>query len=340
VCFLNYLSRKILKTHRFEQKLQYINFSKKEAILIPEDRTHIIILDMYLGMQQFVLYDLNASIFVDSIRNTVILVRKPFKDGRNIDLIECSRLSTETKTYKIVKNPTPSILYLCSEYGLAALWLDNGVLHVYKMSNNSLVVSQKIGEEGSILHALRFIEKDLILLILDNSKILILRIEDNSQVPSVYLNFRLASTILSEAAYFIEKRGLLIIVNHQQYLEAYKVFPESNTAWLLAKDLFSHWYPLDKRYKLTSYQLNQSKQYLHFHSDSLEKRATLIDVDELFNGKLVETIIGPFETGGRLAILSKHLLTFSSFKFCKILGMRSHSTEISLLKTISSGILL
>jgi hypothetical protein len=292
---------------------------------------------MYVGVQHSIPYVLDASVFVDGLRNKMILVKTSSKSERTIHLIECCKQKISSKTYKISKHPTPHFLYPNSDYGLVALWCDDGMLNIYKMKSNILAVSLKIGEDGSVLRTLRFVGRDLILLILENSTILILQMEEKSQTPSVYLNFRLASTILSEAAYFFQKSSLLIVVNHQFYLEAYQVFPQFKTAWLLVKELFSNWYPLDRPYKLTPHYINQSELYLCFHSDANEtpeKRTTFVNVDELMNGKFVETVVGPFENGGRVAMIAHNLLSFSQFYSCNI--MRIHTSlggiEISPLK--------
>jgi hypothetical protein len=292
-------------------------------MMIPDGKTHIVTFDMYVGVQHYIPYALDTSVFVDGLKNKMILVKTSSKSERSIHLIECSKQKISSKTYKISKRPTPCFPHANSDYGLVGLWFDDGMLHVYKRKSNILVVSLKIGEDGSVLRTLRFVGRDLILLIIESSTILILRMGEESQTPSVYLNFRLASNILSEAAYFFEERSLLIVVNHQFYLEAYQVFTQFKTAWLLVKELFSNWYLLDRPYRLTPLYVNHSELYLCFHSgtyDAFERRATLIGVDELLNGKLVETIVGPFETRRRIAFLAHNLLSFPNFilaSFCE-----------------------
>jgi hypothetical protein len=63
VCLLNYHSRKIVKTHKFERKIQYFNLLDKEAIMIPENNTHIVRLDLYSGVQKYIPYVLDARIY-------------------------------------------------------------------------------------------------------------------------------------------------------------------------------------------------------------------------------------------------------------------------------------
>jgi hypothetical protein len=311
VCLLNHITKKILKTHRSEIKTQQFTFMNKGAIIISEDKTHILTINLYTGMQQRINYTLDTSSFIKGTLDTIFHIKRSSTFERSIVLINCSKLRTVIKTCKISKSPTPYLLYPNSEYGLVALWLDNGMLQVYKLKSNILIVSQKIGEDGSELSFLKFLKENLLLLVVNELTVLILRIEEESQEPSIYLRFRLTFPILSEAVYFYEERSLLIAVSHQLCLEAYHVFPKLMTAWLLVKDILSQWYPLDKTYKLSPCYLDQSREYLCFHAELVVRWATLIDIEELVHGKFREIMIGPLKTGGRLGYFGKKSLIFS-----------------------------
>jgi hypothetical protein len=218
--------------------------------MIPEDKTRILRIDLYLGVQQHITHTLDASIFVDSMTNGILHLKGSTKSERPIELIEFTKSETRINSRKITKCPTPYTLYPNQELGLVALWFDDGMLQVFKVKTNALIAIAKIGDDGSALSTLRIVEKNLLLVVIDKSKVLILRVEEMLHTPSVYLNLSLASPIHSEAVYYFENKGLLVIINHQLYFEAYKISLKTKLHLCWLRNYFQIGIPLTKHINL------------------------------------------------------------------------------------------
>eukprot|EP01016_Furgasonia_blochmanni_P001453 TRINITY_DN10563_c0_g2_i1.p1 TRINITY_DN10563_c0_g2~~TRINITY_DN10563_c0_g2_i1.p1 ORF type:complete len:196 (-),score=12.88 TRINITY_DN10563_c0_g2_i1:33-620(-) len=170
-----------------------------------------------------------------------------------VDLLQFSERATfEMQSYKIQRFSSNVFMVIMPIFDRLALCTDDGYVHVFDLRQNSLLVSIHAGGEQCKVSSVKFVERNTILIVLEDSIIICVKLDEVTKRCTWPFVFPSTKQLLRDAVHFIVERNLLVFANQSLCFECYIVFRDPPTFTQLVSSQLSSWFPNERSYLLES----------------------------------------------------------------------------------------